>query len=38
MYHTTNIGQHKTQTSDISTSGIDVDNISYAGGNKYEFV
>ena len=34
--HTTNIGQHESQTSDISTSGVDVDTISYAGGNKYE--
>ena len=24
------------QTSDISTSGVDVDTISHAGGNKYE--
>ena len=36
MYHTTNIGQHESQTSDISTSGVDVDTISHAGGNKYE--
>ena len=36
FYHTTNIGQHESQTSDISTSGLDVDAISHAGGNKYE--
>ena len=36
MYHTTNIGQHESKTSDKSTSGVDVDTISYAGGNKYE--
>ena len=35
-YHTTNIGQHESQISDISTSGVDVDTISHAGGNKYE--
>ena len=35
-YHTTNIGQLESQTSDISTSGVDVDTISHAGGNKYE--
>ena len=34
-YHTMNIGQHVSQTSDISTSGVDVDTISHAGGNKY---
>ena len=34
MYHTTNIGQ--LESSDISTSGVDVDMISHAGGNKYE--
>ena len=36
MYHTTNIGQHESQTSDIFTSGVDVDTISHAGVNKYE--
>ena len=36
MYHTTNSGQHESQTSDISTSGVDVDTIGHAGGNKYE--
>ena len=36
MYHTMNIGQHESQTSDISTSGVDVDTISHAGRNKYE--
>ena len=35
-YHTTNIGQLESQTSDISTSGVDVDTVSHAGGNKYE--
>ena len=37
-YHTTNIGQLGLQTSDISTHSVDVDTISHAGGNKYEFV
>ena len=36
MYHTMNIGQHESQTSDVSTSSVDVNTISYAGGNKYE--
>ena len=36
MYHTTYIGQ--LQSSDISTSGVDVDTISHAGGNKYEIL
>ena len=31
-----NIGQHESQSSDISTSGVDIDTISHAGGNKYE--
>ena len=35
-YHTTNVGQLGFQTSDISTQGVDVDTISYAGGNKYK--
>ena len=35
-YHTTNIGQLGLQTSDISTHGVDVDTISYTGGNKYK--
>ena len=35
-YHTTNVGQLRLQTSDISTHGVDVDTISHAGGNKYE--
>ena len=36
MYHTTNIGQLESQTSDISTSGVNVDTVSHAGGNRYE--
>ena len=36
MYHTMNIGQHESQTSDISTSSVDVNAISHAGGNKYK--
>ena len=36
MNHTMNIGQHESQTSDISTSGVDVNTISHAEGNKYE--
>ena len=35
-YHTTNIGQLGLQISDTPTHGVDVDTISYAGGNKYE--
>ena len=35
-YHTTNIGQQESQTSNISTSVVDVDTISHAGGNIYE--
>ena len=31
-----NIGQHESQTPDISTFDVDVDTISYAGGDKYE--
>ena len=34
-YHTTNIGQTRFQTTDISTHGIDVDTMSYTGGTKY---
>ena len=34
-YHTTNIGQTRFQTTDISTHCIDVDTVSYAGGTKY---
>ena len=34
-YHTTNIGQTRTQTTDISTLCIDVDTISYARGVRY---
>ena len=34
-YHTTNIGQTRLQTTDISTHCVDVDTISYAGGVKY---
>ena len=30
------IGKHESQTSDIPTSGVDVDTVSHAGGNKYE--
>ena len=35
-YHTTIIGQLESQTSDICTSGVNVDTVSHAGGNKYE--
>ena len=34
-YHTTNIGQARSQATDISTHYIDVDTISYAGEAKY---
>ena len=34
-YHTTNIGHSGLQISDVSTHCVDVDSISYAGGNKY---
>ena len=33
-YHTTNIGQARLQTTDISTQCVDVNTISYAEGNK----
>ena len=33
-YHTTNIGQTRLQTTDISTHCVDVNTISYAEGNK----
>ena len=35
-YHTSNVGQLRSQASDIYTHGIDVDTISHAGGNKYK--
>ena len=34
-YHTTNIGQIRLQATDISTQCVDVDTVSYAGGNWY---
>ena len=34
-YHTTNSGQARHQAIDISTQCVDVDTLSYAGGNKY---